>query len=331
MQVKVIKKRLIQLLENESSSDNWWDIGLEIFDYQYKNCEVFRKYLSLIGKTANTISRPDQISFMPLQLFKYHKVKSGKWNSRLAFKSSTSSGSIPSIHYVRDPDWYALVSRVGFERRFGSIQQWAVFSLLPTYLERGESSLVYMMQRLYEEGLYGGFYLTHKERLVTDIHKALDLGYRVILFGVSYALMDLDFLPFAKDPNFILMETGGMKGTREEICKPEFYQYIRDHLGINRIVAEYGMTELFSQAYSDDEGVFEVSTLMKVFSRSVYDPLTIQWHESTGALNIIDLANIDTCSFLATDDLAMVKDDQRFEWMGRLDYSDIRGCNLMYS
>jgi phenylacetate-coenzyme A ligase PaaK-like adenylate-forming protein len=308
-------------------------LALDIFRYQAENNLVYQKFLKLLGIKQAQIQRIEDIPFLPIELFKNYELQSGAWTAQQTFTSSGTTGSSTSQHLVRDSQWYLENTRQGFEHFYGSLKDYIVLALLPAYLERKGSSLILMAQDFIEQSrsAFGGFYLYNQEELIKHLHQIQqsEPTTKVLLLGVSFALLDLAEAHPVDLQNVIIMETGGMKGRREEITRSELHGQLKTAFQQQNIHSEYGMTELFSQAYSQGSGLFFPIPTMRVLSREITDPLQLQTYERTGALNIIDLANLDTISFIATEDLGKVYADGSFEILGRLDASDVRGCNLM--
>jgi phenylacetate-coenzyme A ligase PaaK-like adenylate-forming protein len=308
-------------------------LTLDIFRYQAENNPVYRKFLDLLGIKQAQIQRIEDIPFLPIELFKKYELQSGEWTAQQIFTSSGTTGANTSQHFVRDSQWYLENARRGFEYFYGPLKDYIVLALLPAYLERKGSSLILMAQDFIEQSrsALGGFYLYNQKELIHHLQQILqkESSAKVLLLGVSFALLDLAEAYPLDLQNVIIMETGGMKGRREEITRTELHQLLKTAFQQQSIHSEYGMTELFSQAYSQGSGLFFPAPTMRVFSREITDPLQLQDFQRTGALNIIDLANLDTISFIATEDLGKVYADGSFEILGRLDASDVRGCNLM--
>lgn len=310
-------------------------VALEVFRFQAAHCAVYRRYLSLLNIDVQSVVSLSQIPFLPIQFFKNHLVKTGEWEEEAIFTSSGTTGSATSRHYVHDLGFYQKNTVAGFRQFYGDPTGWLVLALLPSYLERSGSSLVSMAEHFiglskYEES---GFFLDNMEELVEllkrDERQKKKDKRRVLLLGVSFALLDLAERQNIDLEGLVVMETGGMKGRRRELTRSELHAELCAGLGVSAIHSEYGMTELFSQAYSLGDGKFRPAATMRALAREITDPLSPQAFGKTGVLNIIDLANFRTCSFIATDDLGRVGEDGTFEVLGRLDHSDIRGCNLM--
>ncbi|WP_020535766.1 hypothetical protein [Lewinella cohaerens] len=308
-------------------------LTLDIFRYQAENNPVYWEFLKLLGIKQAEIQRIEDIPFLPIELFKKYELQSGQWSVQQTFTSSGTTGSATSKHLVRDTAWYLENARRGFEYFYGDLKEFAILALLPSYLERQGSSLILMAQDFIEQSQssLGGFYLYNQEELVQHLQNIQQEqpATKVLLLGVSFALLDLAEANAIDLGNVIIMETGGMKGRREEITRTELHQRLKLAFHQESIHSEYGMTELFSQAYSKGAGLFLPTPTMRVLTREITDPLQLQSEQRTGVLNIIDLANLDTISFIATEDLGKVYPDGSFEILGRLDASDVRGCNLM--
>ncbi len=330
MDFKTSRNRLITEIEQLSSKD-FETTALNVFQFQAEYNPLYSKFIDLLTIDPKTISSFTEIPFLPISLFKKFKVKTGDWNEESVFESSGTSGRTPSKHFVKSIKWYNNVCQRGFEKFYGDIKEYCVLALLPSYLERKGSSLVHMAQSFIESSKYkqSGFFLYDYKQLASVLEKNIDKNIPTILLGVSFGMLDFA-QRFPMDlRNVIVMETGGMKGRRKEITRPELHDELKRAFQLKNIHSEYGMTELFSQAYSKANGIFHCSALMQVLVRQITDPLTLEKQNRPGVINVIDLANIDSCAFIATDDLGIVRDDGSFEVLGRLDSSDIRGCNLM--
>lgn len=306
---------------------NFNDIALNIFQYQAKNNVVYAKYLELINQPPHTIHHFEQIPFLPISFFKTHHVVTGNFVPEHTFESSTTTGSTPSKHAIKDLDLYHTNSLQIIEDKLGKISSYEIFGLLPSYLERGNSSLVDMVQFLMEHNKQSHhFYLDDFESLIEAMAST---SRKKLLFGVSFALLDFAKIHSVQFPDLTIIETGGMKGRVKEITKLDLYQKLQLSFKESSIFSEYGMTELLSQAYSDENHIYTCPPWMRVLPRKDNDPFSHSANGHTAALNIIDLANIHSCCFIATDDLGKVYTDGRFEVTGRLDISDLRGCSLM--
>ncbi len=315
------------LFELTTHPDNFEALALETFRFQAEQCAPYRAYLQLMGVETKRIKYIEQIPFLPIELFKSHEVYSAQSAPEQVFTSSTTTGQTPSRHAVADLSLYEAVARRAFEERYGALSEYAFFALLPGYLEREGSSLIYMVQHFIEQGAGGGFYLNDYERLMADM--ASHAGKR-ILIGVSHALLDLvEQEPRELPEGTIVMETGGMKGRREEMSRKSLHLLLGMELGVNQIHSEYGMTELLSQAYSTGDGLFQTPPWMRVWVRNPQDPGSYLPHGEVGGVNIIDLANRHSCSFIQSDDRGIAFPMRKFRIEGRLTGSEIRGCNLM--
>ena len=305
--------------------------ALELFKYQYENNTVYRSYCDLINNAYSEVSEVHQIPFLPIQFFKSHTVSCVSKAPDKIFLSSKTTGQIASRHFVNDLNIYHKSFEKGFHEFYGSIKDYAILALLPSYLERENSSLVYMANQLIHQSKHplSGFYLDEWDQLVNTLQKLEKEGQKTILLGVTFALLTLIEKKKLNLNNTIIMETGGMKGMRKELVREALHSLFKKGFGVKNIHSEYGMTELMSQAYSKDNGLYNCPPWMKVLIRSTDDPFEIIQEEKTGALNIIDLANIESCAFIATQDLGKTHKDGSFEVLGRFDNSEIRGCNLI--
>jgi len=306
-------------------------LSLEIFQLQAKNNTVYGDFLSHLSIDINTVHTVEQIPFLPIQFFKSHKVISSKEKVQQLFLSSGTTGNMPSKHFVSNLNIYKKSFTKGFEHFYGAITDYTVLALLPSYLERGDSSLVFMVNGLIKNSgkPKSGFYLNNLEELRETLLEFDKNNEKILLLGVSFALLDFIEKFNIKLKNTIIMETGGMKGRRKELIREELHQLLCEGFGVQRIHSEYGMTELLSQAYSKGHGLFECPPWMKVIIRDPEDALTVLPQGKSGGINVIDLANINSCSFIATQDLGISHAQGTFEVLGRFDDSDIRGCNLM--
>lgn len=315
---------------NINSKYEFEDLTFQIFKHQFKNNRVYRSFCDLLYKNPSDINNIEDIPFLPIQFFKSHKVVSSKADIKQVFTSSGTTGSVTSKHYLSDLEVYETSFNKGFKQFYGNIEDYTILALLPSYLEREGSSLVYMVEQLIKaSNNKSGFYLNNLSELKDTLLELDSKGEKILLIGVSYALLDLMELYQFNLKNTIVMETGGMKGKRKDLIKQELHSMLKKGFGVQSIHSEYGMTELLSQAYSKGEGIFECPNWMHVLTRDTEDALTIQPIGKTGGINVIDLANINSCSFIATQDLGKVHKNNTFEIIGRFDNSDIRGCNLM--
>jgi len=305
--------------------------ALELFKYQYENNTVYRSYCDLINNAYSEVSEVHQIPFLPIQFFKSHTVSCVSKAPDKIFLSSKTTGQIASRHFVNDLNIYHKSFEKGFNEFYGSIKDYAILALLPSYLERENSSLVYMANQLIHQSKHplSGFYLDEWDQLINTLQTLEKEGQKTILLGVTFALLILIEKKKLNLNNTIIMETGGMKGMRKEFVREAIHSSFKKGFGVKNIHSEYGMTELMSQAYSKENGLYNCPPWMKVLIRSTDDPFEIIQEEKTGALNIIDLANVESCAFIATQDLGKTHKDGSFEVIGRFDNSEIRGCNLI--
>ena len=305
--------------------------ALAVFQRQYNFNPVYNQYCNLLNIQATQVKTLQDIPFLPISFFKTHPVITAKdpVQAEAIFTSSSTTGQNPSYHHVLSLKAYETSFIKGFTRQYGPAKNWVILALLPSYLERKGSAVVYMIQHLVAQAQPpSGFYLNNIQALTKTLHALEAKKQPTILLGVSYALLDLVESDTFNLNHTIIMETGGMKGTRAEWTKHALHHRLKKGFGVTQIHSEYGMTELLSQAYAKQDGVFECPPWMRVFTRDTEDPLTlINGH--SGGLNVIDLANYNACSFIATDDLAHLNPNGSFELLGRLDHSDIRGCNLL--
>ena len=316
---------------NINSAKKFNDTAIEIFHYQYQSNKLYREFVNHLKIKPSDIRSFKEIPFLPVGFFKTHKIKSNQKAAEIVFSSSGTTGNVQSKHYVADVSVYQKSFRNAFEYFYGEVKNYCVLALLPSYLEREGSSLIFMIDDLIKksENKNSGFYLFNTQELVKKIHEMEHRGQKVILFGVSFALLDLVEKFTINTPNIIIMETGGMKGRKKEMIRAELHRKLCDGFGVKSIHSEYGMTELLSQAYSKGGGIYNTPPWMKIIIRDINDPLSIIGNNKTGGINIIDLANFNSCSFIATQDLGKLHSDNSFEVLGRFDESDIRGCNLM--
>jgi hypothetical protein len=321
-----LEKRIFEVDER-----SFEQLALDIFRYQVQSNEVYRKYIEHLRIDYFSIDKVEKIPFIPISLFKTHNVYTGDGVPEATFSSSGTTGSETSKHNIAKLSVYEKSFLNGFDNFYGSPSKYCFLALLPSYLEREGSSLVYMVQRLIEESGHksSGFFLHNHDELVDIILEQEKAQQPSILIGVTFALIDLTTRFTLSLKNTIVMETGGMKGRGKEMLRSEVHSILKESFGVNTIHSEYGMTELLSQAYSKGGGVFECPSWMRVMARDPYDPFAILPRGKTGALNIIDLANLNSCSFIQTDDLGLVNSNDSFEVLGRMDGSQIRGCNLL--
>lgn len=306
-------------------------LTLEVFAYQYAQNDIYQAYCKHLNAAPNTVKSISDIPFLPISFFKTHQPKTGQWDPVKTFSSSGTSGQTTSFHQLREEAWYQQVSLQGFEKNYGPITDYAILGLLPAYLEREGSSLTYMVDYFMKCSQHpaNGFYLYDHQALLKKLKGLSAQNQKVLLIGVSFALLDMPDLTNAMGDQLIVMETGGMKGRKKEITRTELHHTLSKKFKVEKIHSEYGMTELLSQAWSLGDGIYTPSDTMRVFGREINDPFHTLPFGQLAALNICDLGNVDSCSFIATDDLGRVYKDGTFEVLGRLDGSDIRGCNLM--
>ena len=308
------------------SDEEFEAVALELFRWQAERCMPYRQYIGLLGIDPQSVKSIEQIPFLPIELFKSHDIYCGDTTPEKVFTSSSTTGQIPSRHPMQSLPHYERTFTAAFEQFYGAAEGWSIYGLLPNYLQREGSSLVYMVDRLLARCGSGGFYLDDYDKLLADM--AADTKPKILL-GVSYALWDLAERYAPKLQQTIVMETGGMKGHREELPKEEFHKILTEAFGVETIHSEYGMAELTSQAYSAGKGIFLSPKWMRVFTRDVNNPLKILPAGKRGAINIIDLANLSSCAFIATQDVGQTFADGSFMIEGRLTGADIRGCNLL--
>ncbi|HQF48710.1 MAG TPA: acyl transferase [Flavobacterium alvei] len=314
-----------------SNQKQFEKVALKVFRYQYENNLVYREFCDFLKTDVRKVKSLEQIPFLPIQFFKSHTVVSNTNTAKAIFTSSGTTGMATSKHFVTDVFLYEESYRKGFSQFYGNIEDYVVLALLPSYLEREGSSLIYMVEDLIQmtNNSESGFYLHNHDELIEKVIRLDNSGQNVILTGVTYALLDLIEKHSFQLQNTIIMETGGMKGKRKEMIREELHQQLCEGFGVTAIHSEYGMTELLSQAYSLGNGVFECPSWMQILVRDTEDALTYVQQGKTGGINVIDLANINSCSFIATQDLGKKNPNNSFEVLGRFDNSDIRGCNLM--
>lgn len=314
-----------------SSQKEFEKIALKVFRYQHENNKVYREFCDFLNTDVQKVKSLEKIPFLPIQFFKSRYVLSSQDKIQETFTSSGTTGMITSQHLVTDVSLYEQSYRLAFSNFYGNIEDYVVLALLPSYLERKGSSLIYMFKDLIEmtNNENSGFYLHNYDELIAKLIELDSSGQNVLLIGVTYALLDLIEKQNFQLKNTIIMETGGMKGKRKEIIREELHNILCNGFGVNSIHSEYGMTELLSQAYSMGNGIFECPSWMQILIRDTEDALTYVDYGKTGGVNVIDLANINSCSFIATQDLGKKYSNNSFEILGRFDNSDIRGCNLM--
>ena len=316
---------------NIQNKEEFKALSLAVFKHQFKNNKVYRSFCDLLFVHPSSISTIEEIPFLPIQFFKSRKVLSSLEEIQETFTSSGTTGSSTSKHLVTNINLYKESYLKGFAHFYGNIEEYTVLALLPNYLEREGSSLVFMVADLIEKSkkAESGFYLDNMQELAEKLIELDKNGQKTLLIGVSFALLDLIEIQKFNLKNTIIMETGGMKGRRKELVREELHTILQNGFGVTEIHSEYGMTELLSQGYSKGNGVFETPPWMKILTRDTEDALSINASGKNGGINVIDLANYNSCSFIATQDLGKVYENETFEIIGRFDNSDIRGCNLM--
>lgn len=306
-------------------------LALELFNFQYTHNTTYKAYVDNLTVKAEMVTNMTQIPFLPIELFKRHEIKTGGWKSETVFESSGTTGAITSKHHVFNGRDYLHNCQLIFERFYGKVSDYTVLALLPSYLERENSSLVYMARDFISKShdTRSGFFLNDQSGLAELLTTLQKEGKPTLLLGVTFGLLDLAENFRLGLRNVIVMETGGMKGRRKEMLRSEVHEILTHAFGVNAIHSEYGMTELSSQAYSSGQGIFTPGSTMRVITRDINDPLHVSASLRSGGLNIVDLANIHSCCFIETKDIGRVFKNGDFEVLGRMDNSDIRGCNLM--
>lgn len=301
---------------------------LEIFHFQYRHNNIYKCFVDALGVDPNAIKNPESIPFMPIEFFRDHNVYAADGVPQVTFTSSGTTGIKTSRHMLAETAIYEESFNKSFQLFYGDPAELRIFALLPSYLERSGSSLIYMAQKLINQSHFSqsGFYLEYTGELIHFLNQTHE---KTLLIGVSFALLDLAESGAVQNRDLIVMETGGMKGRRKEIIREELHETLKSGFGVETIHSEYGMTELLSQAYSTGKGIYKTPPWMKVLIRDPNDPLSMIENGKTGGINVIDLANLYSCSFIATQDLGKTHPNGTFEVLGRFDTSDIRGCNLM--
>jgi phenylacetate-coenzyme A ligase PaaK-like adenylate-forming protein len=316
----------------EIEDDNSFnELALKIFRYQYDGNHIYRSFADYLKIDPARITSVEKIPFLPIEFFKTHRILTGNYTPSGYFQSSGTTQAASSRHYYRNPDLYEQSFMRSFERFYGEVERYTILALLPSYLQQQHSSLVYMVSTLIGKTTTGesGFYLDNYKALAKKLDDLHHAGQPVILIGVTYALLDLIENFDVKHTKPIVVETGGMKGRRSEMVREELHRKLTEGFGVDKIHSEYGMTELFSQAWSAGDGVFETPPWMKIRIREVNDPLSMAATGKTGGINVIDLANQHSCCFIATSDLGKMLSGGSFEVLGRFDHADVRGCNLL--
>jgi phenylacetate-coenzyme A ligase PaaK-like adenylate-forming protein len=323
---------LHQTIFNINSDKAFKDTALKVFNHQYANNLVYQQFCNYLKVKPETITEIEQIPFLPIEFFKTHPIKTSEFNEEAIFLSSGTTGANQSKHLVKDLSIYETSFNQCFKTFYGDIEDYCVLALLPSYLEREGSSLIYMVDVLIQKSNHqeSGFFLKNEQFLIEKLQFLTKNKQKMILFGVSFALLDLAENYKIDLSDVIIMETGGMKGRREELTREELHSIYKQSFNVAGIHSEYGMTELLSQAYSKGNGIFNCPAWMKILIRDINDPFRLLGNDKTGGINVIDLANINSCSFIATQDLGKMT-NKGFEVLGRFDNSDLRGCNLLLS
>ncbi|MTI31404.1 acyl transferase [Xanthovirga aplysinae] len=325
--LKEFKKELFNLRE-----DGFNEFCLRVFRFQAVNNPVYHEYLSSLGIKPDSVNEITSIPFLPISFFKTHKVKTGNWEAQAVFESSGTTGQQTSQHFVEDLKFYEQVTQNIFENFYGPLKDFTFLALLPSYLERGNASLVAMMDHFIRSSndKLSGFYLHNYEELIRTLNRLQTTQQKkVVLVGVTFALLDLAEQYPEELKEVILMETGGMKGRRKEMIREQLHEILKAAFYLPSVHSEYGMTELLSQAYSKGDGFFHTPKWMKIILRDLNDPFDLRNDLRQGGINVIDLANLHSCCFIETKDIGRIHPNGGFEVLGRFDNSDIRGCNLL--
>ncbi|HLW49944.1 MAG TPA: hypothetical protein VKZ78_03160 [Sphingobacteriaceae bacterium] len=327
----ILPERIFQLTD-----DNYQDLCLEIFQFQARNCRLYSTFLDRLGVNPVKVKEVDSIPFLPIEFFKSHQIVSKQGAPDIIFSSSGTTGTQQSQHFVMDLSLYESSFNKAFELFYGAPEEWVILALLPSYQERDGSSLVYMVDHLIERSQNSesnsksGYFLYDHDHLYQTLQHLKQRKQKTLLIGVTYALLDFtEKFSIREFPELVVMETGGMKGRRKEMIREEVHKLLSAAFDLEKIHSEYGMTELLSQSYSGGDGLFSCPPWMKIKIRDTNDPLTLIGQGKTGGINVIDLANLYSCSFIATQDLGRIHKTGQFEVLGRFDHSDIRGCNLL--
>ena len=315
----------------EVTEYNFEEVSLEVFRYQVMHNDLYKKYVLSLERDWKKVCSTREIPFLPIEFYKYHAVKTGQWKEEKIFNSSGTTGVERSHNYVKDLSEYQGISKSIFSHFYGSPEEYHIFGLLPSYLEQSNSSLVSMVENLIKHSTsgYSGFFLYDHEKLIDTMEACKDLGKKMILFGVSFALLDLAGKYDFDFSDVTIIETGGMKGRGRELIRSELYALLKKSFKQADIHSEYGMTELCSQAYALSPERYQAPPWMQVRIREVNDPFAYCKTNETGVINVIDLANVSTCCFIETKDMGVLHDDLSFNILGRMDNSDLRGCSLM--
>ena len=325
----MINQQLEQTIFNKSLP--FKERAFAVFNYQFEHCAIYKEFCQQLDCEPTSIEELEDIPFLPIELFKSQKITSDERGTETIFRSSGTTGQMTSQHFVADLNLYERSILNGFQQQFGDVEQYCILGLLPSYLERQDASLVHMVDFLMAKSAHpkNGFYLNNLQQLSKTIYQLEEAKQPTLLFGVTFALLDFAEQYPIQMQSTKIVETGGMKGRRKEITRATLHKILQKAFHQNTIFSEYGMTELLSQAYFTDKGNFKPSSTMQVLCRELNDPFHYVEHGTTGALNIIDLANLYSCSFIATQDIGKVYSNGNFDVLGRMDYADVRGCNLM--
>ena len=332
-QTKVIQFLLL-IRDNDIfnvKESNFEQLALEIFNKQFNENIIYQQFCKLLNKLPKSVKSLEQIPFLPISFFKSHRVICNK-DYQICFTSSGTTSTLTSHHYVKSEQIYQTSFLKGFQKFYSNPNEYCILGLLPSYLERNGSSLIYMVNELIKKSTHplSGFFLNNKEHLFSRLQVLKKQNQKTILIGVSFALLDfIETYHFSSYNNLIIMETGGMKGKRVELTREELHSQLKSGFNCQTIHSEYGMTELLSQAYSNGKGIFQTPPWMKILIRDTTDPMSYLSKGRTGGINVIDLANRYSCSFISTQDLGQKIDSNQFKVLGRFDHSDIRGCNLL--
>lgn len=315
---------------NSITPANFNELAISVFNYQASQNPVFNKYLKALGHSGQA-KAIEELVFLPIEFFKNHTIKTEEWKEETVFESSGTTGAQTSRHFIYSLKGYQKQTADFFEKVYGPLEEYVILALLPSYLDRGNSGLIAMVDHFIKKTANpaSGFYLDDFEALRLKLRELKAQGQKTLLWGVTFALLDFAEANRMEFSDLLIMETGGMKGRRKEMVRDEVHQIVGNAFNIDQVHSEYGMTEMSSQAYSKADGIFEPAPTLKVIARDINDPFAGIGYEKTGALNVIDLQNLQTCAFIETKDLGRVYSDGTFEVMGRMDNSDVRGCNLM--
>ena len=329
-QIPIMKPDIQKIFQIQSPKE-FNKLALQVFRFQYDEVKIYQEFCNHLKKNKENVKSIDEIPFLPISFFKTHEIICENSFPELTFTSSGTTGMVTSQHLVSDVEIYQQSFTQGFAHFYGNIQDYTILALLPSYLEREGSSLVYMVDQLIKDSNQpdSGFYLHNYHELIEKLENLDKSGENILLIGVTYALLDCIEIKKLNLKNTIILETGGMKGKRKELIKTELHEILKEGFGVSTIHSEYGMTEILSQAYSHHNGIFETVPWLNILIRDPENPLEIIENEKTGGINVIDLANINSCAFIATQDLGKKYSNNTFEVLGRFENSDVRGCNLL--